>query len=369
MRKLTKQNLYDILLGTAILSTGGGTSLEDAYRVIDKALEDGCEFLLAGLNEIPDEALVGTPYGCGSPSPLSEEQIIAYERIPKIKVTPEITAVKTVEKYLGRELFGIASTELGPMNASAALNVAARTGKPIIDGEPTGRCAPTVMHTTYYLNNIPIYPMGIASEFGDAMVITRVENDERAEAIARAVSMASFNHVGVVDHVLEWKALKKAILKNTLSMCMRIGQIMREAREENRNLAYDIVKEFNGFIMFEGTISKTDWEDKDGFTYGNIYINGEGEFEGDELRIWFQNEHIMSWKNNEVYVTVPDSINVIDCNENMPIQNPNAREGMKVTVMALKAFDEWRTEKGLEIFGPKFFGYDVEYRKVEDIFL
>jgi len=51
----------------------------------------------------------------------------------------------------------------------------------------------------------------------------------------------------------------------------------------------------------------------------------------------------------------------------MPLLNPNGKEGMKVTVFVLKAFDEWRTEKAIDILGPRFFGYDMDYKKIEDI--
>ena len=152
-------------------------------------------------------------------------------------------------------------------------------------------------------------------------------------------------------------------------MCLNIGKAARKARELDKNIAYDIVNQFNGFIMFEGIVSEADWEDRDGFTFGNIYIDGESNFRGEKLKIWFQNENIISWKNGEVFVTVPDSINIVNCDENMPLLNPYAKVGMKVTVFALKAFDEWRTAKGLEVFGPKFFGYDIKYKKVEDILI
>jgi len=79
------------------------------------------------------------------------------------------------------------------------------------------------------------------------------------------------------------------------------------------------------------------------------------------------NENIMSWKNGEVFATVPDSINIYVKDEKMPLLNPNAKVGMKVTVFVLKAFDEWKSEKAINILGPRFFSYDMDYRKIEDI--
>ena len=62
------QDLRDILLGAAIVGTGGGGSLENGIKLVEGSFNEGYQFYLAGLSEIEDEALVGTPYGCGKPS-------------------------------------------------------------------------------------------------------------------------------------------------------------------------------------------------------------------------------------------------------------------------------------------------------------
>lgn len=268
---------------------------------------------------------------------------------------------------MGKEFYGILATELGGGNTAAALNVAARINKPIIDADPAGRSVPCLQHSTLYLNEISITPIGLANKFGDTMIISGVANDDRAEILVRSMAVSSFNSVGVVDHPALWKKLKNALIKNTITYCLEIGRTARLANTEGRNFAYDIAEKFNGYVVFEGEITESDCEDRDGFTFGNLYIKGEDKNEGEDLRIWFQNEYIMSWKNGEVFATVPDSINIYVKDSKMPLINPNAKEGMKVTVFVLKAFDEWRTEKSIKIFGPRFFGYDMEYRRIEDL--
>jgi hypothetical protein len=367
MKKLNKQDLHDILLGAAIVGTGGGGSLEYGIKIIDKALDDGCEFTLAAMDEIPDDALVGTPYGCGSIGALSEEKQREYDVLEKLECTPEVAAIKTIEEYFGKELYGVIATELGGANTAVALEAGARLNKPVIDADPAGRSVPCLQHSTYYLHDVPIYPMSVANEFGDAMVITKTASDERAEALTRAAAVASFNHVGVVDHPGLWKDLKHTLLKNTITMCLEIGQVARKAQEENRIYAYDVADKFNGKIIFEGIVKSSDWEDRDGFTFSNLVVDGVNNYKGDEFKLWIQNENIISWKNGEYYVTVPDSINIVRNKENMPLLNPHAKPGMEVTIFALTAFDVWRTEKGLEILGPKFFGHDIEYKKLEDL--
>ena len=53
---------------------------------------------------------------------------------------------------------------------------------------------------------------------------------------------------------------------------------------------------------------------------------------------------------------------MFDLDEAMPQLNPFARVGEQVAVTALPAPAEWTTQRGLEVFGPRSFGYDVDYK-------
>lgn len=368
MRELNRQDLHDLLLGAAIVGTGGGGSLEKGLALIDKAVDDGLIFKMAEINEIPDQALIGTPYGCGSISPLTAQQKEEMDKLERIETTAEVAAVRIIEKYFGEELYGVVATELGGMNTAVALEAAARLGKPIIDADPAGRSVPCLQHSTYYLKDVPIYPLSIANAFGDEMIITEAMSDERAEALTRAAAVASFNHVGVVDHPNRWSVLKDTLLKESLSMCLDIGRIAREAQEAGVCYAEAVAAKYEGRVLFTGVIEDAEWEDRAGFTFGSLNVAGQGAYEGHQLKIWYQNENLMSWLDGEVYVTTPDAINIVDNSNNMPLLNPYGEVGMPITVFALKAFDEWRTPKGIEVLGPRFFGYDMEYKKLEDWF-
>lgn len=70
----------------------------------------------------------------------------------------------------------------------------------------------------------------------------------------------------------------------------------------------------------------------------------------------------MSWLDGEPYVTVPDLICVFNLDEGMPQINPDAEIGEHAAVVALPAPEEWTTPRGLEVFGPRSFGFDVDYK-------
>ena len=59
-------------------------------------------------------------------------------------------------------------------------------------------------------------------------------------------------------------------------------------------------------------------------------------------------------------MTVPDFICVLDT-DGVPVTNPFYEKEQGLVVFALPAPEQWTTQKGLEVFGPKNFGFDMEY--------
>jgi DUF917 family protein len=122
-----------------------------------------------------------------------------------------------------------------------------------------------------------------------------------------------------------------------------------------------------GYLLFTGTVSGgTTWKNEAGFTIGEIHIRGRDDFAGDTYRIWFKNENMLSWKNGKTHVTCPDLIGVTDTT-GYPILNPDCKDGMDVVVLGFKSPEPWRTERGLGILCPRFFGFDDSWTPIEDL--
>jgi len=368
MKKLIFKEVKDILCGCTILGTGGGGDFKKGILLINKALDAGKEFNLVNLEELPDDALISCPYMCGSISPLSEEEKQKYADLPRIKEEPVLRAYQAIEEYIGKKFYGVISTELGGKNTAMAFYVAALSGNYIIDADPAGRAVPELQHSTFFINRLPISPMAIANEFGDVVIVKDVVDDFRAETLVRSMAVVSKNSVAVVDHLINGKELKKAVIPGAISYALKIGRAYRKAKEENNNLALEIAKAGSGYILFRGRVKDFQWEDKDGFTIGNVYIEGENDYVGSEYKIWFKNENIIAWRDQKIDVTVPDLICIICDDKREPLINPNYEIGMRVSVIGLLAPKEWRSDEGLKVFGPRHFGYDIEYIPIEKRF-
>ncbi len=361
MRILTRQDMIEILYGCTILGTGGGGELEGGIAKIDAALEAGKTFRLATFDEIDDEDIIGTPYACGAISPLTEEERKKYENLPRTTESYYLLALRQMEEFLGKEVKGVISTELGGGNTASAFYCGAMTDRYILDGDPAGRSVPALQHTTYYLNDVPICPMSVMNKFGEGAVITSVTSDERAEDLVRALAVVSQNSVAVVDHVNTAAVLKGAVINGAISYAQKIGKAFLDTREADGDYVAAVTEAGEGKFMFAGTVTKSEFETIDGYTYGNTEIAGTGDYRGETLRIWYQNENIISWRNGEYFVTVPDLICLFNLDEKMPEMNPYAKVGSQVAVTALPSPAEWATPAGIDLLGPRSFGYDVDY--------
>ena len=362
MKELGRQDLVEILYGCAILGTGGGGSLVDGIAMIDEALSQDKKFVLADFDELDPEALVGTPYGCGAISPLTEEERKKYERLPRAKENYFTLATKQAEEFMRKPMAAVISTELGGHNTATAFYVGAMTGKYIVDGDPAGRSVPALQHSTYYLHDVPMCPISVMNQFGEGAIFTSIVDDCRAEDLVRALAVVSQNNIAVVDHINTVANLKDTVIRGAITDAWKIGRAFLDAKASGGALADAVIEAGAGKKMFAGTVTKSEFETRDGYTFGDTFIEGTGECAGHTLRIWYQNENIMSWLDGEIFVTVPDLVCVIDEDNREPQLNPYARVGEKVSVVALPAPAEWTTPRGLEVFGPKFFGYDIEYK-------
>jgi uncharacterized protein len=365
MIELSKQDLHDILYGCTILGTGGGGSLDKGLALVDEALAKGKVFRLVDFAEVPDDAWIAIPYNCGSISPSTPELEARYAGLPQINEPLPYLAYKALEEYVGAEFYGVMSTELGGGNTAEALYVGAWLGKYIIDADPAGRSVPELQHSTYFINDIPIYPMACANQFGDVAILPHVVNDLRAEALVRAMAVASKNRIGVADHPARASALRNTVIKGAISYAWKIGKAYRQARESQKQAAPVIAEIGGGHMLFEGTVSSHFYDTVDGFTIGDVYISGEGAYEGSDYHIWFKNEHMIAWRDEQVDVTVPDLIIVFNEENGEPNINPFFKDGMRVSVIGLPCAAEWRTPRGLHEFGPRHFGYDIDFVPIE----
>ncbi len=356
----TKRDVEDLVLGATILGTGGGGDPKKGVRLLEEAVESAGKIDIVKLEELPRDSVVVVPYFVGTiaPTARTKKPIRIDEPIRK--------AFEEMQDYLGKEVRGVIASEIGGSNTAVALYVGAKLGLPAVDGDLLGRAAPELHQCTALIYNIPLYPSMIVTSTGNVVLIKEYSDIDDYEAIARYLSVLDGKTAAVVDTPLTIEQASKVVVRDTLTLCYELGRNVRTAREENKDPVKTIVDTLKGWRIFEGIVEKYTWRDERGFLVGETLVKGTGKWSGHTLKTWIKNEHIMAWLDGKPIVMPPDLIIfVLDNGE--PVTNTDLKEGYKVNVIAARAPKIWRTPKGLELFGPRHFGFDYDYVPVEEL--
>lgn len=361
MKELTRQDLIDILYGCSILGTGGGGELEAGIHYIDDAIAEGKLFRLISVDEVPPGETVCTPYMLGAISALSEQEEAGYKRLTKTAEPSITTAYRELLMHEGRPCYGTICCELGGSNTAISFYIAAMFDAYIIDADPAGRAVPEITHSTYYFNDLPASPIYTSNEFGECFICQNIQDDQRAEEVVRALAMVSRNDIAAIDHCLPIERIRGSVIQGTITKALELGLTFRLARDSEQDLADTVAVHGHGKVVFRGQVTHADYRTEAGFTVGEILINGSGKDSGNECKISVKNENMAAWINDELAVTIPDLICVLNMDAGEPLTNPNAVNNMNVAVVILPAPKEFTTEKALSVFGPAYIGLDCSY--------
>ncbi|MFQ5925999.1 MAG: DUF917 domain-containing protein [Terriglobia bacterium] len=367
MRTLTKEDLEDILVGCTYLGCGGGGNFPRGLQRLYTDLEQGLTFQLKAVEEMDDDEYAAAPYGLGSSAPTDPEQTRRYATLPRISEQPTIASFRLLERHLGKKFGAVIAGEIGPGNTASSLSLAAHLGIPSLDADTVGRATPEINQHSVLVAGYPIVPAAAVSPFGDEVILEKVGHPSREEEIFRALSVVSLG-VGVTDAAIPGRIAKQpgVLVVGSISHTAKLGKAYRQAIGGRRDPIAAVVEAGDGYRLFEGEIVDFQWKDIAGFLVGHVTLSGTGPYRGSRYRVAYKNEHLIAWLDDHVSVTAPDLISIVETATARAIPNPNFERGQAVTVIGFRAAALWRSPKGLKVFGPRYFGYDVPYVAIEE---
>jgi DUF917 family protein len=189
------------------------------------------------------------------------------------------------------------------------------------------------------------------------------------EWIARGVTMRMGGAALIAEYAMDGRTAKRVSIAGTLTLGIEIGRCLRLAREAHRDPFAELVAMLretpykHARTLFEGKIADVDRRTDGGFVKGHATVVGDGT--GPRLALTFQNEHLVAAVDGEVRAMVPDLICVLEAETAEPITTEGIRDGQRVRVMGISTPDIMRTPEALAVFGPRAFGYDMDFRPVE----
>lgn len=354
---LTKQDIIDLATGATVLGTGGGGDPYIGMLMALQTLERGKKITIMDPDDIEDDALVIPVAGMGTPT-------VMIEKIPNGKEA--LYALKLLESHYGKEVSYITPIEAGGINSTIPLVVGAERGKPILDGDGMGRAFPELQMVTFHLHGVKATPMSMADERGNAILLDTIDNFW-AEKIARAVTIKFGGSAWIALYAMSGKQYKQGCVKGSVSLAIEIGRTIREAKKRGMNVIDALLDATKGYMLYKGKIIDVARFNIGGFARGEATIEGLDEYKGSKLKIKFQNENLIAIKNEKVIASVPDLITVLDIENSKPIPTERLRYGLRVIVVGIPCNNKWRTHDALKVVGPRYFGYDIDYKPIEEL--
>ncbi|MFX1508049.1 MAG: DUF917 domain-containing protein [Promethearchaeota archaeon] len=358
VRDLTFQEAQYLVDGAHILGTGGGGDPYLALKRVKEIYSQGKCFKIQEITEFnPNDmiCIIGMVGGG-----ISSQDMKFIENLPITSDNVMIEAVKLLENHLGTQFAGFVSTEMGPGNIVVPLWIGALLNRIVVDGDMCGgRSKPMISISTTNVIGISITPLGIASVYGDRIILTDAISDKRAEDICRMISRLAKGSIGVARCPMMALNCQEGITEPTISIAIELGQKIDEANKNNMNPLPVIQETLNAPLIFTGVVEDFSRTESGGFTSGTIIIKSKAQ----TLKIWYQNEYLLSWLDEEKYITCPDSLLVVDrhTGKGLTPWKDDFLKNREVAVFMKPSALIWKTEKGMKIFGPQVFRSEWKY--------
>ena len=356
MRLFHAEDLHDLAVGAAILGAGGGGDPYIGRLVAQNALREFGPVPVIDVDEVPDDALVAMSAMMGAPTVMMEKLPAGDELI---------RAFEALQERLGGPITHTVCAEVGGLNSTMPFVTAATLGLPLVDADGMGRAFPEVQMCTPTIYGISATPMALADEKGNTAVIDAIDNTW-TERIARTICIDMGASALVALYSQSGKELKMTMIPGTLTLAQELGMLVRSSRFHHGDPIGAALERLGGFLLFRGRVVDVDRRTEAGFARGSAVLEGSGIDADHTLRIDFQNENLVAERDDQVLATVPDVVTVLEADTGGPITTEELRYGFRVVVIGVPCDPRWRTEPGLELVGPEYFGYEIPYIPVEE---
>jgi len=367
-RVIDKGAIQEITLGASILATGGGGDPEIGLLWTYKVLAEGKDIIMVDPAWVPDDIQVASPACLGA-------ALVLTEKPPSGRVLN--LAMRRLERYLGRPIQATIPIECGGVNSPVAYAAAGELGVPVIDVDGMNRAFPELQMTSWVTHGVHASPTVSVDDRGNVTVIDTGEDDMLAENLARRAAMAYGGISWIATYPMTGREVKSSSIVYSQSIAWAVGRAVMRARREHLDPIEELLgslrreRGVKGFQVFKGKIvdirREFGSETTKGFTLGKVIMEGIDHYRGQKAELDFQNEWLILRVDGEVRCLPPDLIAILDSETGEPIRTDIMKYGYRGTIVLIPAHERMRTERGIELFGPRHFGYELDYVPVEEL--
>ncbi|KAB5518080.1 hydantoinase/oxoprolinase [Coniochaeta sp. 2T2.1] len=384
---ISETDLAWVADGAYLLGCAGGGTPQPSFIQLRDMLRRGETIRVINHSSLNAEDVIFWGGHMGSPA-------VSVERLQSIET---VEAFRTLMEYLKLDSFdAVMGLEIGGANGMEPFLVGSSRffDRPVIDADWMGRAYPTYWQTTLAVHRPgELVPCAIDSGDGKSIIMVKTSDDEIVDRALRASCSEMGSRVGMAAKPTTAQYVREYGVLNTTSLAWRIGRAIAKCEATNSLslVAESIIEETGGpgaaKVLFRGKIVAVERRLYKGHSHGAVHIaafdQGDEEDEavgngsvrraeavvtGGKIKIPFKNENIFVEHTAEdgtvsFIATVPDLIAIVDNGSGRALGVPEFKYGYHVTVIGIACSPRWTdTEFGIEVGGPKAFGYDMPYR-------
>ncbi|MEM4735339.1 MAG: DUF917 domain-containing protein, partial [Candidatus Thorarchaeota archaeon] len=336
--KLSKENALDMLIGAGILGTGGGGHPENFGKpIVEWDYARGRVYELTDPEQVRDDAFIvcggymGSVKAFTSVGNMLEVWESRYELLEAMRVTEKIT---------GKKVNHLVPFEIGGLNTTVMLSLAARTGITTVDGDGLGRSAPETQMITFVGYGIELCPMPVVTRNGSVIIVDRTSSPALADEIGR-FAVVQDGGAGANNHYYQTGAqLKRAVIPNSITKAMTLGEHIRDANEHGRDPIDAFHEVMGGKTLLTGTVKQLIGEDRAGHWHVRMVIAAEDR--KGKIEVTVKNEYMMLTCDDRPCVMFPDLICIHYPDTGYGVMSSDLKEGMRVVVTAVAAHERLR---------------------------
>lgn len=357
LTSLDERAVEYIAVGAAVLGTGGGGDPHVGKLMALEAIRKHGPVPIVQLEELDDEGLIVPVSMIGAPT-VMQEKIPSAEQLTR--------PLDLMEKELGRKVTAVMPIEVGGGNSLVPVLAAAERGIPLVDADAMGRAFPESQMVTFHLEGIACSPVTMADERGNTALLHTIDGVWE-ERLARALTVEMGGSASICDYPLSGAQAKCSAIGGTLTLAYEIGRTLFEAKQQKLNPVHELLAQLDGHALFQGKAVDIRRRMDGGFTRGEAVFEGTGKDKGQLMKLFFQNEFLLATVEDQPLAITPDLIALLDQDTGMPVTTENLKYGARVIAAGFPCDAKWRTDKGIETAGPRYFGYDFDYVPIETL--
>ena len=348
--ELREQDMIDIIWGATLMGAGGGGSISSGIKLMEsyKERHPGEELLVKMIDasDMKVGEYASATAGMGAPAAIVGVDFSEY-------AANAANLLKEIAERDGKNLKYNFPVELGGFSIFFPLLLSLNTGAYTIDADGAGRAVPALETLLLNVNGCPTSPLALANGNNDKITVELADphNAPLAEKIGRDICGEFGNMVGISGWLVNKEDIEKRIITGSITLCEKIGAIMRRANCPAEQLFEMLVSE--GLVQAKavcvGEVTDIRVETHGGFDYGTLDVT-DGT---DSYRVNFQNENLLLQKKTGAgyadLMTVPD-LTCMYCVDpagaagvepRMPLSNADVKKGMRIALGVIKVDPKW----------------------------